>query len=346
MRASRLMAATFPTVTLIVNLSGVAVLWIGADRVAGGSTEIGSLIAFLTYMMQILSAVMLATFMLSMIPRAGVVGDPHRRGARHRNVGAAAAPSRSAASARPEPSSSVAPRSATRAHSTRCSTTCRSSVAPGETTAIIGSTGAGKTTLLQLAARLMDTTAGSVLIGGVDVRDLDTSILWGSLGYVPQKSYLFGGTIASNLRFGRPKATDDELWDALEIAQAAGFVQALDDGLDSRVTQSGNNLSGGQRQRLAIARALVARPSVYLFDDSFSALDLATEARLRAALEPRTRDAAVLVVAQRVSTIEFADQILVLEDGQLVGKGRHDDLVDTCPTYAEIVASQRGGLAA
>ncbi len=182
-----------------------------------------------------------------------------------------------------------------------------------------------------------------MLIGGVDVRDLDTSILWGSLGYVPQKSYLFGGTIASNLRFGRPKATDDELWDALEIAQAAGFVQALDDGLDSRVTQSGNNLSGGQRQRLAIARALVARPSVYLFDDSFSALDLATEARLRAALEPRTRDAAVLVVAQRVSTIEFADQILVLEDGQLVGKGRHDDLVETCPTYAEIVASQRGG---
>ncbi len=192
----------------------------------------------------------------------------------------------------------------------------------------------------------MDATAGSVLVGGVDVRDIEPAVLWGSIGYVPQRSYLFGGTIASNLRFGRPRATDDELWDALEVAQAAGFVQALDDGLDSTVTQSGNNLSGGQRQRLAIARALVARPSLYLFDDSFSALDLATEARLRAAIEPRTRNAAVLVVAQRVSTIEFADQILVLDDGQLVGKGRHDDLVVTCPTYAEIVASQRSEAAA
>ena len=345
MRAACLMAATFPTVTLIVNLSGVAVLWIGADRVAGGSTEIGSLIAFLTYMMQILSAVMLATFMLSMIPRAGVSAA---------RIGEVLDTETSVLrSARPVSTfrtpGTVEFRGATFRHPGAQHAVLDDvsfHVAPGETTAIIGSTGAGKTTLLQLAARLMDTTAGNVLVGGVDVRDLDTTILWGSLGYVPQKSYLFGGTIASNLRFGRPQATDDELWDALEIAQAAGFVQALDDGLESRVTQSGNNLSGGQRQRLAIARALVARPRVYLFDDSFSALDLATEARLRAALEPRTRDAAVLVVAQRVSTIELADQILVLEDGQLVGKGGHDDLVATCPTYAEIVASQRGGLAA
>ena len=345
MRASRLMAATFPTVTLIVNLSGVAVLWIGADRVAGGSTEIGSLIAFLTYMMQILSAVMLATFMLSMIPRAGVAAT--------RIVEVLDTETSVHRSAQPVSSfrtpGTVEFRGATFRHpgaQHACSTMCRSRSRPVRRRPSSARPARARPRSSNLPPASWTRPPAACSIGGVDVRDLDTTILWGSLGYVPQKSYLFGGTIASNLRFGRPKATDDELWDALEIAQAAGFVQALDDGLDSRVTQSGNNLSGGQRQRLAIARALVARPSVYLFDDSFSALDLATEARLRAALEPRTRDAAVLVVAQRVSTIEFADQILVLEDGQLVGKGRHDDLVDTCPTYAEIVASQRGGLAA
>ena len=217
---------------------------------------------------------------------------------------------------------------------------------PGETTAIIGSTGAGKTTLLTLAARLADASSGLVSVGGIDVRQLDPDLLWGAIGYVPQRAYLFSGTVASNLRYGRPEATDAELWDALEIAQAAGFVQSMPDGLKSRIAQGGTNVSGGQRQRLSIARALVARPAVYLFDDSFSALDLATEARLRQALEPQTRDAAVLVVAQRISTIETADQIIVLEGGIVVGQGRHDELVDTCATYAEIVSSQRGGEAA
>src|SRR5690606_90427 len=213
-------------------------------------------------------------------------------------------------------------------------------VGPGETAAVIGSTGAGKSTLVSLVPRLFDVTSGAVLVDGVDVRDLDPSALSGRVGYVPQRAYLFAGTVASNLRFGRPAATDDELWEALEIAQAAGFVRAMPAGLDSAVEQGGANLSGGQRQRLAIARALVVRPEIYVFDDSFSALDLATDARLRAALAPHTADAAVLIVAQRVSTIRNADRILVLEDGAVVGLGTHDDLLVTCPTYAEIVASQ------
>jgi ATP-binding cassette subfamily B protein len=215
-------------------------------------------------------------------------------------------------------------------------------VEPGQTTAVIGSTGAGKSTLVNLVVRLFDATDGAVLVDGVDVRRLDAGLLWGKVGYVPQKAYLFSGTVASNLRFGRPDATDAELWDALEIAQAAGFVQSPPGGLDSEITQGGANVSGGQRQRLAIARALVVRPEIYVFDDSFSALDLATDARLRAALAPHTTDAAVLIVAQRVSTIQDADQILVLEDGELVGRGTHDELVRTCPTYAEIVESQLG----
>ncbi len=213
-------------------------------------------------------------------------------------------------------------------------------VRAGETLAIIGSTGAGKSTLVALVARLMDATEGEVLVGGVDVRELAPEVLWRSIGYVPQRSFLFAGTVASNLRFARPDATDRQLWDALEIAQASSFVQALPDGLDSPIAQGGGNLSGGQRQRLAIARALVAQPLIFLFDDSFSALDLATEARLRTALAPHTRHAAVLVVAQRISTIEHADKILVLEDGEVVGLGRHAELLLTCPIYAEIDASQ------
>jgi ATP-binding cassette subfamily B protein len=210
------------------------------------------------------------------------------------------------------------------------------------TTAIIGSTGAGKTTLVNLVARLFDATEGAVLVDGVDVRALDPELLWGKVGYVPQKAYLFSGTVASNLRFGRPDATDDELWAALDIAQASGFVRAMPDGLHSEIAQGGSNVSGGQRQRLSIARALVAQPEIYVFDDSFSALDLATDARLRAALAPHTERAAVLLVAQRVSTIADADQILVIEDGELVGIGTHGELIDGCPTYAEIVASQLG----
>ena len=210
----------------------------------------------------------------------------------------------------------------------------------GRTTAIIGSTGSGKTTLLNLVPRLFDATEGSVLVDGVDVRDLEPQMLWDRVGLVPQKPYLFTGTVASNLRYGKSDATDDELWDALTVAQADEFVAAMPGGLDARIAQGGANVSGGQRQRLAIARALVRKPEIYLFDDSFSALDLATDARLRAALRPWTEGATVVVVAQRVSTIADADQILVLEDGEVVGLGTHDDLLVTSRDYAEIVASQ------
>jgi ATP-binding cassette subfamily B protein len=210
----------------------------------------------------------------------------------------------------------------------------------GQTTAIIGSTGAGKTTLLSLVPRLFDVTGGAVLVDGVDVRELDEDVLWQRIGLVPQKPYLFTGTVASNLRYGNPDASDDELLRCLEIAQGRDFVEAMPGGLDAPIAQGGTNVSGGQRQRLAIARALVRRPEIYLFDDSFSALDLGTDARLRAALRPVTADAAVVIVAQRVSTIIDADQIIVLEDGAIVGMGRHADLLDTCPTYAEIVESQ------
>jgi ATP-binding cassette subfamily B protein len=211
---------------------------------------------------------------------------------------------------------------------------------PGQTTAIIGSTGSGKTTLLGLVPRLFDATSGAVLVNGVDVRDLDPVVLGESIGLVPQKPYLFSGTVASNLRYGRPDATDEEMWHALEVAQAADFVRAMPGGLETPIVQGGSNVSGGQRQRLAIARALVRRPQIYLFDDSFSALDVATDARLRAALKPETKDAAVLLVGQRVATISQADQILVLEDGRLVGVGTHDELMASCPTYLEIVESQ------
>jgi ATP-binding cassette subfamily B protein len=211
---------------------------------------------------------------------------------------------------------------------------------PGQITAIIGSTGSGKTTLLSLIPRLFDATAGAVLVDGADVRDLDPDALCGRIGLVPQKPYLFSGTVASNLRFADPEASDDELWGALEIAQATDFVRAMPGGLQAKITQGGSNVSGGQRQRLAIARALVRKPEIYLFDDSFSALDLATDARLRAALAPHTAEATVIIVAQRVSTIIHADQILVLEDGESVGLGTHIELLETCPTYREIVESQ------
>jgi ATP-binding cassette subfamily B protein len=211
---------------------------------------------------------------------------------------------------------------------------------PGTTTAIIGSTGAGKTTLVSLVPRLLDVTGGAVLVDGVDVRELAPDELWDRIGLVPQKAFLFSGTVASNLRYGRTDATDDELWAALEVAQAADFVSALPEGLEAPVSQGGTNFSGGQRQRLAIARALVRRPRIYLFDDSFSALDLATDARLRTALRPLTREATVVIVAQRVSTIADADQIVVLEDGRVAGLGTHDELLETCPTYQEIVESQ------
>jgi ATP-binding cassette subfamily B protein len=213
-------------------------------------------------------------------------------------------------------------------------------VRPGETVAVIGSTGAGKTTLMNLVPRLFDATGGAVRVGGVDVRDYDPDALWAQIGMVTQKAYLFSGTIASNLRFGRPDATEDDMWRALEVAQARDFVEALPERLEAEVAQGGGNFSGGQKQRLAIARALIRKPDLYLFDDSFSALDVATDARLRRALAPVTASAAVLVIAQRVATVMHADRIVVLEDGRVVGLGTHDALLRTSPTYQEIVASQ------
>ena len=341
LRAGRLMAATFPTVGFIVNISSLGVLWIGADRIAAGQLQVGSLVAYLSYLLQILIAVVMATFMVSMIPRAAVAAE---RIVEVLDTDSSVRPVADPVTSVPERGTlefrAVDFRYAGAEHPVLHDISFR--VDAGSTTAIIGSTGAGKTTLVNLVARLFDATEGSVLVDGVDVRELDPDLLWGTVGYVPQKAYLFSGTVASNLRFGRPTATDGELWQALEVAQAADFVLAMPDGLDSEITQGGTNVSGGQRQRLSIARALVAEPEIYVFDDSFSALDLNTDARLRAALAPRTRRAAVLIVAQRVSTIVDADQILVLEDGEIVGRGTHDELVADCPTYAEIVASQLG----
>jgi ATP-binding cassette subfamily B protein len=339
LRSGRLMSSMFPTVNLIINVSSLGVLWVGADRVAQGDLQIGSLVAYLTYLIQILMAVVMVTFMVSMIPRAGVAAE--------RIVEVLDTES----SVRPptDPVRAVAERATLEFRRVGFQYPGAEApvlrdvsfrVGPGQTTAIIGSTGAGKTTLVNLVSRLFDATTGAVLVDGVDVRTLAPELLWGKVGYVPQRAYLFSGTVASNLRFGRPDATDGELWEALEIAQAAGFVQAMPDGLASPIAQGGSNVSGGQRQRLAIARALVVRPEIYVFDDSFSALDLATDARLRAALAPRTADAAMLLVAQRVSTIRDADQIIVLEDGDVVGRGTHDELTVTCSTYAEIVDSQ------
>ena len=339
LRAGHLMAFMFPTVMLVLNASSVLAIWFGASRLESGSMKIGALIAFLSYLTQILLAVMMATFMAVLTPRAAVSAEriqevldtpltvrspdapkerpADRRGLEFRHVDfhypGAEAP---------------------------VLDDITFTAAPGTTTAIIGSTGSGKTSLLNVIPRLFDVTGGSVLVDGVDSRELDTEDLWRTIGLVPQKPYLFSGTVASNLRYADPKATDDDLWAALEIAQATDFVRAMPEGLDSPISQGGSNVSGGQRQRLAIARALVRKPSIYLFDDSFSALDLSTDARLRAALQPHVADAVVLVVAQRVSTISNADQILVLDDGKIMGLGTHDDLLETCPTYAEIVASQ------
>ncbi len=341
LRTGRLMAATFPTVGFIVNISSLAVLWIGADRISNGQMQVGSLVAYVSYLIQILIAVVMATFMASMVPRAAVAAD---RIVEVLDTESSVRPPEQPVTEVAEHGTlefrDVAFRYAGAEQPVLCDISFR--VAAGETTAIIGSTGAGKSTLVNLVARLFDATEGAVLVDGVDVRELDPDLLWGKVGYVPQKAFLFSGTVASNLRFGRPDASEAELWEALEIAQAAGFVQAMPDGLQNTIAQGGTNVSGGQRQRLSIARALVARPEIYVFDDSFSALDLATDARLRAALGPHTREAAVVVVAQRVSTIRDADQILVLEDGRIVGRGTHDQLVDSCPTYAEIVDSQLG----
>ena len=343
----RYMSALFPVVLLVLNLSSVAVLWFGGIRVADGAMEIGSLTAFLSYLMQILIAVMMSTFVFMLVPRAAVSAD------------------RIVEVLDTEPSVAAPARGVTAAPVTRerglvfervsfaypgadhpVLSNVSFTVRPGETLAVIGSTGAGKSTLVGLIPRLFDVTAGSVRLDGVDVRDFDPEALWARIGLVPQKAYLFSGTVASNLRYGRPDATEEEMWRALEIAQARDFVAEMPEGLEAPIAQGGTNVSGGQRQRLAIARALIKRPYVYVFDDAFSALDVATDARLRAALAPHLGDAITVIVAQRVSTVENADQILVLEDGRVVGHGRHDELLQTSSTYREIVMSQRQAEAA
>lgn len=341
LRAGRLMSLMFPTVMLVVNVSSVAVVWAGGHRIDSGGMQIGALTAFISYLMQILQSVMMATFMFMMVPRAEVCAERVQevldaetsvvpplkpvtppaggdrgllelRGVEFRYPGAEEPVLRD------------------------ISLTAR----PGRTTAVIGSTGSGKSTLLGLVPRLFDATDGSVHLDGVDVRDLDPAVMTRSIGLVPQKPYLFSGTVASNLRYGNPDATDEELWQALETAQARDFVEAMEGGLEAPIAQGGSNVSGGQRQRLAIARALVLKPSVYLFDDSFSALDYATDARLRAALADETGNATVVIVAQRVSTIRGADRIVVLDEGRVVGAGTHGELMDGNQTYREIVLSQ------
>jgi ATP-binding cassette subfamily B multidrug efflux pump len=339
--AGRLMALIFPTMLLIVNASSVGVLWFGGIRVDAGDMSAGSLVAFLTYFTVILMAVMMGMFVAIMAPRAAVCAE------------------RIVEVLRTEPSVRAAARPVTEV-TERGTLEVRDAAfrypgaeqpvlegisfrtLPGQTLAVVGSTGSGKTTLVNLVARLMDVTEGAVLVDGVDVRELQPDLLWDRIGLVPQKPYLFSGTVASNLRYGKPDATDEELWEALRVAQAADFVAAMPGGLEAPIAQGGANVSGGQRQRLAIARALVKRPEIYLFDDSFSALDLATDARLRAALVPHVAGSTVVIVAQRISTIRHADQILVLEGGRQVGLGTHEELLRTCATYAEIVESQAG----
>ncbi|BDM72951.1 multidrug ABC transporter ATP-binding protein [Streptomyces nigrescens] len=339
LRAGRLMSMMFPLVMLIVNLSSVAVVWFGGLRIDSGGMQIGALTAFLSYLMYILMSIMMATFMVMMLPRAEVCAE------RIQEVLA----TDSSVVPPQDPVTTLRRRGELELRNVEfrfpgaeqpvlkdISLTAR----PGETTAVIGSTGSGKSTLLGLVPRLFDATGGAVLVDGEDVRGLDPETLAGAIGLVPQKPYLFSGTVASNLRYGNPDATDDELWQALETAQARDFVERMEGGLDAPVAQGGSNVSGGQRQRLAIARALVRRPEIYLFDDSFSALDYATDAALRAALSRETDRATVVIVAQRVATIRGADRIVVLDEGRIVGTGTHTELMADNETYREIVLSQ------
>lgn len=336
----RLQALIFPIVMIILNASTVGVLWFGASRVESGAMQVGSLTAFMAYLIQILISVMMATFMAMMIPRASVSAD--RIGEVLETDSSVAEPTQAVTDIRP--GSEVVFDHVDFNYPGAEAPVLQDvtfTAQPGHTTAVIGSTGAGKTTLVNLVPRLFDITGGSLTIGGVEVREADLDTLWSRIGLVPQRPYLFTGTVASNLRYGNPDATDEELWEALRVAQASDFVQRMPEQLESPIAQGGTNVSGGQRQRLAIARALVRKPEVYLFDDAFSALDLATDARLRAALRPITREATVIVVAQRVSTIIDADHIVVLEDGLVVGQGTHEELLLSCGTYQEIVESQR-----
>jgi ATP-binding cassette subfamily B protein len=335
----RLFALMMPAVMAIMNLTLVATMWFGGLRIDSGAMPIGNLTAFLTYIMQILMSVMMAAFMFVMVPRAAASAE------RINEV-------LDTSSGLADPAEPVVPPTDRGVVEFRdvefrypgaeepVLAGVSFTAEPGKTTAIVGSTGSGKSTLVNLIPRFYDVTGGQLLVDGVDVRDMAQTELWRRIGFIPQKAFLFSGTVASNLRYGREDATDQELWHALEIAQGKGFVAALENGLEAPITQGGTNVSGGQRQRLAIARALVKRPSVYVFDDSFSALDFKTDAALRAALNRDTADATVIIVAQRVSTIMHADLIVVLEEGRVVGMGTHDQLLGCCPTYGEIVSSQ------
>ncbi|HET8930615.1 MAG TPA: ABC transporter ATP-binding protein [Acidimicrobiales bacterium] len=338
-RAGYLQALIFPFVTTVMNGSSIVVLWLGASRITDGTLQIGSLIAFLTYLIQILMAVMMGVFIAILAPRATVCAE---RIAEVLETQTSITPS-AAPTALVADTGRVTFDSVTFGYPGADEPVLHDislTVERGTTCAIIGSTGSGKTTLMHLIPRLLDVTGGTLSVDGTDIRDIEAEVLWQRIGLVPQRPYLFSGTVASNLRFSKPDATDEELWEALQVAQGAEFVAAMAGGLAAEITQGGTNVSGGQRQRLAIARALIRRPSVLLFDDSFSALDLATEARLRAALAPRTTDTTVFVVGQRISSIRDAEQILVLEDGRAVGLGTHDELLEGCATYREIVDSQ------
>jgi ATP-binding cassette subfamily B multidrug efflux pump len=339
LRVTRLFALLMPTVMLIINLSTAAVMWFGSLQVGHGEMPIGDLTAFLTYLMQILFSVLMATILFVLVPRAAASADRIQEVLDVESTvldPATPAPS-------PERLGTLEFRDVTFAYPSADESvlsTISFTARPGETTAIIGSTGGGKSTLINLIPRLYDVSDGSVLVDDVDVRELGQQDLWSRIGLVPQRAFLFAGTIGRNVLDGREDATEDEIWHALSIAQASEFVREMPDGLESPVAQGGANLSGGQRQRIAIARAVVKRPEIYIFDDSFSALDFATDARLRTALHAETRDATVLIVAQRVGTIMHADRIIVLADGRIAGIGTHDELLETCDTYREIVFSQ------
>ena len=345
LEAGRWQALMLPVTTLTINISSVALIWFGGLRIDNGQVQVGSLIAFLSYFMQILMAVMMATLILVMLPRASVCAE------RITEV-LATTP---AISSPAEPRQPGSRRGLVQVIGAGFSypgaehpvlQDVSFTAGPGTTTVIVGGTGSGKSTLVGLICRLHDVGAGSVRIDGVDVRDRDLEELWSSLGLVPQRGYLFSGTVAENLRYGKSDATEDEMWAALRVAAADDFVRAHPDGLAMPVAQGGANVSGGQRQRLAIARAVIRRPAIYLFDDAFSALDVHTDARIRAALREFAGAATVLVVSQRIATVLAADQVVVLDGGRVVGTGTHESLVVTCPAYAEFVDSQTVGTAA
>ena len=344
-RVGQLFVLLFPLVMLVLDVTIVGVIWFGGHQVGDGDVEVGTLIAFMSYLMQILMGIVMASFMTIMIPRAAVCAE--------RISEVLATPptitsSPDTVDTFPAPGT-VEMRDVTFVYpdaDARVLAEVSFTVQPGTTTAIVGSTASGKSTVVRLLARLLEASSGQVLIGGTDVREADPEALWAQMGLVPQQPFLFAGTVASNLRLGREEATDDELWEALEVAQAKDFVSQMDGGLQATIAQGGTNVSGGQRQRLAIARALVRRPDILIFDDSFSALDVSTDARLREAMGPATAGITKVIVAQRVSTITGADQILVLDGGHLVGSGTHTELLATCPVYREIVTSQLGAEAA